>query len=36
MTITGKVVWTKNQIISTEGFLSKRSLGTVKMILAIK
>jgi flagellar hook assembly protein FlgD len=23
MTITGKVVWTKNQIISTEGFLSK-------------
>jgi hypothetical protein len=27
---TGKVVWTKNQIISTEGFLSKRSLGTVR------
>lgn len=23
MTITGKVVWTKNQIIATEGFLSK-------------
>ncbi len=23
MTITGKVVWTKNQIITTEGFLSK-------------
>lgn len=23
MTITGKIVWTKNQIISTEGFLSK-------------
>ncbi|CAM4148424.1 type IX secretion system sortase PorU [Flavobacterium weaverense] len=23
MTITGKVVWTKNQIISTEGFLSR-------------
>ena len=23
MTITGKVVWTKNQIINTEGFLSK-------------
>jgi hypothetical protein len=23
MTITGKVVWTKNQIISTDGFLSK-------------
>ncbi|MFV8341328.1 type IX secretion system sortase PorU [Flavobacterium sp. XS2P39] len=23
MTITGKVIWTKNQIISTEGFLSK-------------
>jgi hypothetical protein len=23
MTITGKVVWTTNQIISTEGFLSK-------------
>ncbi|WP_369828536.1 hypothetical protein [Flavobacterium sp. ALD4] len=23
MTITGKVVWTKNQIISKEGFLSK-------------
>ena len=23
MTITGKVVWTRNQIISTEGFLSK-------------
>ncbi|MBP6182312.1 type IX secretion system sortase PorU [Flavobacterium sp.] len=23
MTITGKVVWTKNQIVSTEGFLSK-------------
>jgi hypothetical protein len=36
VTITGKVVWTKNQIISTEGFLSKRSLGTVKMILVIK
>jgi hypothetical protein len=30
MTITGKVVWTKNQIISTEGFYQKRSLGTVK------
>jgi hypothetical protein len=36
MTITGKVVWTKNQIISTEGFYQKRSLGTVKMILVIK
>ena len=23
MTITGKVVWTKSQIVSTEGFLSK-------------
>jgi flagellar hook assembly protein FlgD len=23
ITITGKVVWTKNQIITTEGFLSK-------------
>ena len=23
MTITGKVVWTRNQIITTEGFLSK-------------
>jgi flagellar hook assembly protein FlgD len=23
ITISGKVVWTKNQIISTEGFLSK-------------
>ena len=23
MTITGKIVWTKNQIITTEGFLSK-------------
>jgi flagellar hook assembly protein FlgD len=23
MTITGKVVWTRNQIVTTEGFLSK-------------
>jgi pyocin large subunit-like protein len=23
MTITGKVVWTKNQIISTEGFIKE-------------
>ena len=23
MTITGKIIWTKNQIITTEGFLSK-------------
>jgi flagellar hook assembly protein FlgD len=23
MTITGKVVWTRNQIVSTDGFLSK-------------
>jgi hypothetical protein len=28
MTITGKVVWTKNQIISTEGFYQKRLHGT--------
>jgi hypothetical protein len=36
MTITGKVVWTKNQIISTEGFYQKRSHGMEKMILEIK
>jgi hypothetical protein len=23
MTVTGKVIWSKNQIITTEGFLSK-------------
>jgi flagellar hook assembly protein FlgD len=23
MTVTGKIVWTKNQIITTDGFLSK-------------
>jgi flagellar hook assembly protein FlgD len=23
MTITGKVVWTKNQVVTTDGFLSK-------------
>jgi hypothetical protein len=36
MTITGKVVWTKNQIITTEGFLSKEITWDGKMILETK
>jgi len=36
MTITGKVVWTRNQIITTEGFYQESSLGTEKMTLETK
>jgi len=33
MTITGKIVWTKNQTVTTEGFLSREITWMVKMIL---
>src|SRR5690606_10829104 len=35
-TVTGKVVWTRNQIVTTDGFLSREISWNGKTILAIK
>jgi hypothetical protein len=36
LTITGKIVWSKNQLVTTDGFCQEKSFGTVKMILEIR